>query len=70
MTMRNPEGDRVISHGKPMGPKLRIAIVAFLIALFGAMIATLVTGSPTTDPATAQISLTQPTAPTNPSGNP
>ncbi|WP_427024122.1 hypothetical protein ACP4J4_16580 [Aureimonas ureilytica] len=70
MTIPSVEQDRVISHGKPMGPKLRIAIVAFLTALFAAMITTLLAGSPTTDPQTARISMSQPTAPTNPSGNP
>lgn len=67
MTSDRVEEDRKITHNKPMGPKLRIAIGGFLLVLLAAMIGTLVIGSPTTDPATAKISLQQQgTIPTDP----
>ncbi|ALN74204.1 hypothetical protein M673_15865 [Aureimonas sp. AU20] len=71
MTSHSVEEDRVISHNKPMGPKLRIAIGVFLLVLLTAMISTLVIGGPTADPATAKISLQQQgTIPTNPGATP
>ena len=59
MTPQRVDDDRKITRNKPMGFKLRIAIGAFLLVLLAAMIGTLVIGSPTTDPATAEISLRQ-----------
>ena len=71
MTIERLEDGRPITHGKPMGPKLRFAIAAFLVVLFTAMLSTLILGAPTSDPSVAQISMSaQGEVPTNPSGNP
>ncbi|KTQ95466.1 MULTISPECIES: hypothetical protein [Aureimonas] len=71
MTIERLEDGRPITHGKPMGPKLRFAIAAFLVVLFGAMLSTLILGAPTASPSVAEMSMSQQSStPTNPSGNP
>ncbi len=64
----NSEGEvRHAERNKPMGPKLKIAIAAFLGMLLLAMLSVFVIGSPTTDPATIEASdeATTPAPPAN-----